>query len=157
MRVVRLLEAVQEGATGMNTHSLTLMERLQEAQNQHDLEAFVACFAPDYRSEQPLHPDRAFVGREQVRKNWSVIFKNVPDLRSELIRAASGGDTVWAEWRWSGIRLDGERFNLRGVTIMGVQNVEIAWGRLYMEPVQETGEGVDAAVREMTRDRPQGE
>jgi SnoaL-like domain len=46
-----------------------VLERLRDAQNAHDLDAFVACFDPQYRSEQPVHPGRAFVGSEQARKN----------------------------------------------------------------------------------------
>ena len=34
-----------------------------------EIEAFVACFDPSYRSDQPAHPDRAFQGSDQVRKN----------------------------------------------------------------------------------------
>jgi hypothetical protein len=34
-----------------------VFERMIGAINRHDLEAMVAYFAPDYRSEQPLHPD----------------------------------------------------------------------------------------------------
>ena len=54
--------------------------------NAHDIDAFVALFAPDYDSVQPAHPDRAFTGSEQVRKNWTEIFAGVPDFRSELVR-----------------------------------------------------------------------
>jgi hypothetical protein len=50
-----------------------VLERLRDAQNGH-LDAFVACFDPQYRSEQPVHPDRALVGSEQVRKNWGEVF-----------------------------------------------------------------------------------
>ena len=46
-----------------------VFERLHNAQNRHDLDAFLACFDSDYRSEQPVHPDRAFTGSEQVRGN----------------------------------------------------------------------------------------
>ena len=53
--------------------SLTV-ERLNAAMNAHDIEAFVECFEEDYESEQPAHPDRAFRGREHVRRNWSAIF-----------------------------------------------------------------------------------
>jgi hypothetical protein len=38
--------------------------RLRDAMNAHDLDAMAALFAPDYRSEQPLHPNRGFGGRE---------------------------------------------------------------------------------------------
>jgi hypothetical protein len=32
-----------------------VLERLRTTQNQHDSEAFLACFAPDYQSEQVIH------------------------------------------------------------------------------------------------------
>jgi hypothetical protein len=52
--------------------------------NEHDLEAFVAAFHDDYRSEQPAHPDRAFGGREQVRENWTTMFAEIPDFTAAL-------------------------------------------------------------------------
>jgi hypothetical protein len=48
--------------------------------------------------QQPVHPGRAFRGREQVLKNWSTVFSGVPDFQAELLRAAAEHDTVWAEW-----------------------------------------------------------
>jgi ketosteroid isomerase-like protein len=125
----------------------SVIERLQAAQNQHNLEAFLDCIDPDYQSEQPVHPDRAFQGSEQVRKNWSTIFNGVPDFRSELLRTATEGDTGWAEWRWSGTHTDGRELEMRGVTIFGVRDKRIAWGRLYMEPVQTTGAGIDVEIQ----------
>jgi hypothetical protein len=124
-----------------------VLARLLEAQNRHDLDAFVACFDPDYRSEQPVHPDRAFVGDEQVRGNWAEIFAAVPDFRAELLRSAHQGDIRWAEWHWSGTRVDGTRLDMRGVTIFGIGEDRIGWGRLYLEDVETTGRGIDQAVR----------
>jgi ketosteroid isomerase-like protein len=131
-----------------------VIERLLQAQNQHDLEAFLTCFSPDYQSEQPCHPDRAFGSRDQVRKNWSNIFTSVPDFRSELFESVMQGDHVWTEWRWYGTRTDGTRFEMRGVTIFGIQDDRIRSGRLYMEPVEEQGAGIDASVKEMTHGTP---
>ena len=131
-----------------------VIQRLQRAQNEHDLDAFVACFAGDYRSEQPVHPDRAFEGREQVRANWSAVFAGVPDFHSELLRSADDGATHWVEWRWTGTRVDGSRLDDRGVTILGVQNGEIVWGRLYLEPVEEQGAGISSVVRRMSGREP---
>ena len=68
-------------------------ERLLEAINAHDIEAQIACFAEDYRSEQPAHPARAFTGRDQVRENWSRLFDSIRDFESELVRLAVVGDT----------------------------------------------------------------
>ena len=61
------------------------LERLHAAMNTHDLEAFLACFDPQYRSEQPAHPVRGFGGREQVEKNWSAMFEGLPDFHADLL------------------------------------------------------------------------
>jgi ketosteroid isomerase-like protein len=127
-----------------------VIERLCDAQNRHDLDAFVACFDPRYRSEQPVHPDRAFVGSEQARQNWAEVFAGVPDFQAELLRSADEGDTGWAEWHSQGTRTDGTRLDMRGVTIFGVREDRIIWGRLYLEDV-ERGQGIDQAVHYMTR------
>jgi hypothetical protein len=123
----------------------TVLERLHAAMNQHDLEAMLECFDPDYRSEQPLHPNRGFGGKERVRKNWSKILDSFPDFEARLLGHASVGGTVWSEWRWSATGL-----NMAGVTLLGVQNRHIVWGRLYMEPVEEEGEDIDESVRSIT-------
>lgn len=112
-----------------------VIERLQQAINRHDLESLVACFEEQYSSEFPAHPERAFRGSGQVRRNWQQIFANVPDLRAELLGCAVGGGAVWAEWEWTGHHLDGSPYHMRGVTVQGVQGGRMAWARLYMEPV----------------------
>ena len=85
------------------------MERLRAAMNEHDLDALLACLSADYRSEQPVHPQRGFSGREQVKKNWSAMFEGIPDFHAELLSTATEGDTVWAEWRWTGTRATVQR------------------------------------------------
>src|SRR6478735_3897589 len=117
---------------------------LAEATNAHDIDAFVAVFAQDYDSQQPAHPDRAFRGREQVRANWSEVFTGVPDFRAELVRVAAIGDTAWSEWRWQGTQTDGGRLDMAGVIVLGVRDERIAWARLYVEPVEQAGAGIEA-------------
>lgn len=124
---------------------MQVLERLAAAMNARDIEAFVALFHEDYDSQQPAHPDRAFKGREQVRANWSSIFEGVPDFSSELVSVAAHGDTGWSEWRWRGTGLD-----MAGVIVCGVREGKLAWARLYVEPVEQEGAGIEGAVREMS-------
>lgn len=124
-----------------------VIARLERAVNAHDLDAMAACFQPDYESAQPIHPDRAFRGREQMRANWVQIFGAVPDITAAVLRYAVDGETVWSEWDLRGTRRDGAPHRTAMVNIAGVRDGEIAWMRLYMEPVA-TGAGIDAAVRE---------
>jgi ketosteroid isomerase-like protein len=130
-----------------------VVERLNAAMNAHDIDAFVACFEEDYESEQPVHPDRAFRGRDQVRENWSAIFDGVPDFKSELLGAGATGDTEWSEWRWRGTQSDGTRLDMAGVIVGGVRDGRLRWARLYVEPVEQGGAGIDAAVRSMSGDQ----
>jgi ketosteroid isomerase-like protein len=129
-----------------------VVERLGAAMNAHDLEALLACFQDDYESEQPAHPGRAFRGREQVRINWSAIFDRVPDFRSDLLRSVADGDTVWSEWHWHGTQSAGTRLDMVGVFVCGVRDGRIAWARLYMEPVDQAGAGIESSIRRMTGD-----
>lgn len=124
---------------------------LNDALNRHDPEAMAALFAADYRSEQPLHPERGFGGSDQVAANWRQMFRGVPDLTAELLRDAFDAGTSWAEWRWHGSHEDGRPFLMRGVTLMGVgEDGLIHWARLYMEPVEEGGVGIEDAVRRLS-------
>lgn len=129
-----------------------VVERLSAAMNAHDLETFLDCFQEDYESEQPTHPDRAFRGREQVRRNWSAVFDGVPDFRAELLRSAADGDTVWGEWHWQGMQAGGTPLDMVGVFVCGVREGRISWARLYMEPVEHAGGRIESAVRSMTGD-----
>jgi ketosteroid isomerase-like protein len=125
-----------------------LVERLLRATNDHDLEALVACFADDYLNETPVHPERGFRGREQVRRNWEQIFGFVPDVRAEVLRSTVEGDTAWTEWEMTGTRPDGTAHHMRGVILFRVVDDVASWARFYLEPVDEAAGTVDDAVRE---------
>jgi ketosteroid isomerase-like protein len=128
------------------------MHRLLAALNAHDLDAFVGCFAAEYRSEQPAHPSRGFVGSDKVRENWTSVFAGIPDFHAQLLSSAVTEDGVEiGEWHWRGTHTDGSPFAMRGVTVMGVDGDQIAWGRLYMEVVEADGAGIDQMVRETYR------
>ena len=135
----------------MPSHPVDVIERLLDAMNRHDLDAFVGCFARDYRSEQPNHPSRAFRGSDQVRQNWSTLFESMPDFRAEVLRAAEHGNTVWSEWRWHGTLRDGTPKDLGGVILMGVEGGRIAWGRLYIDDVEVDGDDIDATMERYRR------
>ena len=126
---------------------LALANRLRDSVNRHDLDAMTRCFATDFVNETPVHPSRSFRGREQVRKNWAQIFAAVPNLEVDLVDVAIHDNTVWTEWEMRGTRLDGAPHLMRGVSIFGVDDDAFASARFYLEPVEQAGVGIDAAVR----------
>lgn len=129
----------------------TMLGRLRDAANSHDARRLASLFAGDYQSEQPLHPRRGFSGSTQVLENWSSVFEGVPDFRSVLISWSANEDIEWGEWSWDGHHADGSAFAMRGVTILVVRDGLIAEARLYMEPVDDDGGDIEAAVKELYR------
>ncbi|MBA2701627.1 MAG: nuclear transport factor 2 family protein [Chloroflexi bacterium] len=123
-----------------------VVERLRSALDAHDLDTLVACFAETYRNETPAHPARGFEGRAQVRTNWERIFQAVPDIRAKVIRTAVTSEGVWSEWEMRGNRGDGERYEMRGVIIFGIDHQAISWARFYLEPLDPGNDSVDQAL-----------
>ncbi len=119
-----------------NEEPLATVERLRDATNAHDIERLVACFGEDYVLDAPVHPERSFRGKEQVRRNWTNFFAAVPDITTRILRSATDGDTVWTEWVMSGTRRDGAAHLVQGVFIFGVGGGSIRWGRMFLEPME---------------------
>ncbi|MBX7442929.1 nuclear transport factor 2 family protein [Arthrobacter sp. MAHUQ-56] len=78
----------------------------------------------------------------------------IPDFRADLIRSVDDGDTTWSEWSWSGHRVDGQDFQVRGVTLFEISNGQITAGRLYLEDVEQEAVGIDEAVQRLSGLRP---
>jgi hypothetical protein len=129
------------------SHELEVIARLVAATNDHDIDALVDCFATGYVNETPTHPQRGFRGRDQVRINWTSIFAGVPDISVRVIASVVDGSTGWTEWEMTGTRRDGAPHAMAGVIIFGVREDRIAWGRFYLEPVEQTSGDVNAAVQ----------
>lgn len=131
-----------------------VIDKLLAALNAHDVEAAAALIHENYRSEQPAHPGRAFVGRAQMHANWQAMLGGIPDFHAELIRSADDGNMTWSEWSWTGTRTDGQDFQVRGVTLFEVRDGKITAGRLYMEDVEQST-SIDEDVESMSGRRPE--
>ena len=132
-----------------------VIDRLVAAMNAHDLDAATALIHKNYRSVQPAHPGRAFVGRDQLRANWQAMFAGIPDFHAEVARSVQDGDTTWSEWHWTGTRSDGQAFEVRGVTLFEIIDGQIVSGRLYLEDVERQAVGIDETVEALPGRRPQ--
>ncbi len=126
------------------------IDALLAAVNDHDLQRMIAFFDPGYRSVQPAHPARAFVGNAQVLANWTAMFAGIPDVRAVLGRVVQDGETTWCEWSWSGTRTDGLPFKSAGVVLFESRDQVITAGTFYMEDVEIDGAGIDQTVHGMS-------
>jgi ketosteroid isomerase-like protein len=133
------------------TGPAAVLRRVQDATNAHDIEAIVACFAPDYRNETPVHPARGFIGKEQVRRNWTQILTAVPDLFADVVASAVSEEMVWSEWEHRGTRPDGTTHLMRGVIVFTVGDGVITSARFFLEPVDQGDNGVDSAILRQVR------
>ena len=131
-----------------------VIDRLVTAMNAHHLDAVTALIHENYRSVQPAHPGRAFVGRDQMRANWEAMFTGIPDFHAAITRSVQDGDTTWIEWHWSGTRSDGQPFEVRGVTLFEIIDGQIVAGRLYLEDVERQVVGIEDAVEGLSGRRP---
>ena len=118
---------------------ILLLERMRAALDAHDLDTFVEFFREDYIGERPRHPGSPMSSREDVRRNWAEVIRDVPDLRVDVPAAVEDGGTIWSEWRAYGTARSGAMLELRGVIIFGIEEGLVAWSRMYMEPVEHEG------------------
>jgi len=116
---------------------ILLLERMRAALDAHDLDAFLAFFRDDYVGERPRHPGSPVSSRDDVRTNWTEIIRDVPDLQVDVPAAVADGNTIWSEWRAYGTARSGAALEVRGVIIFGIQDDQVAWSRMYMEPVEQ--------------------
>jgi ketosteroid isomerase-like protein len=116
---------------------IPLLEQMRTALDAHDLDAFLEFFREDYIGERPRHPGAKISSREDVRANWAEVISDVPDLRVEVPAAVQDGDRIWSEWRAYGTARSGAMLELRGVIIFGVEEDQVAWSRMYIEPVEQ--------------------
>jgi ketosteroid isomerase-like protein len=128
-----------------------VVDRVAASTNAHDLDALVACFAPDYVNETPAHPSRGFTGREQVRRNWSRIFASIPDVSCEVVARAVDGDRVWSEWEMRGTSPDGSPHHMRGVLVFRVGDGLVQGMRFFLEPVDTASTTADDAVADAVK------
>ena len=135
-------------------HAVT--DRIVQAIDAHDLDGLAACFAVDVSSETPAHPSRDFIGRDQVRRNWSRIFEAVPDIEAHVVRLVVDGTTEWTELEFRGHRRDGGSHRMRGVTVNTVAAGVVTNVRFYVEPVDDAPIGADAAVERILDAQPTG-
>jgi ketosteroid isomerase-like protein len=84
-----------------------------------------------------------------VRENWSKLYESILDFRAELLRLAVEDAPERGEWIWRGTKEDGMPLEERGVTIVGIRDGRIAWGRLYVEEIEREGADIAETVRRM--------
>lgn len=116
----------------------------------HDLEAAVDCFDAAYVDEAPARRGESVQGQDSVRRNFSMLLSDLPDLTANISRTVADGDDVWMEWSMRGTRRDGTLLEFVGVNIFQVKDGRFHSGRIYTKIVRDA-DGIDAQINRMTQ------
>lgn len=104
--------------TSTATHSV--LERLFEAFNRHDVEGVTACMAADVVFDAAAGPEafgRRFVGKNDVGGAFRQVWKEFPDVTWICTRHTIAGDVALSEWIFRATRSDGGRIDVEGCDI----------------------------------------
>ena len=119
----------------MPTSNPLVLDRLRDAIESGDATRVAGCFTADFRAELPHHPERNFVGPDQVRVNWTAIFNTAPKLTARILRTAVNGAEIWSEWEITGTDKAGAPVKFAGPVILTARGDQISWVRFYLDPV----------------------
>ena len=116
-----------------------VLRDLLDAQNRHDPEACLACFAhPRY---ELVGNQRVYDGDDEVRKYYATTFGAFPDITLELISAHHSESAVFAEMWMSGSHLGsrtdfeatGKHFRARAAVIFQFHDAGLVGARVYYD------------------------
>lgn len=134
----------------MSSDPEAVAQRWVTSLSAHDLEAAVDCFDAAYVDEAPARRGESVQGQDSVRRNFSMLLSDLPDLTANISRTVADGDDVWMEWSMRGTRRDGTLLEFVGVNIFLVKDGRFRSGRIYTEIVRDAG-GIDAQINRMTK------
>ena len=116
----------------------TLM-RLLDAQNAHDVETAISCFAhPRY---ELIGNSRVYDGADEVRHYYAVTRRYFPDMHFEIIDVHHSDDSVVAELWMTGTHLGsgpefdatGRRFRCRTAIVFSFDGEALVGARIYYD------------------------
>jgi steroid delta-isomerase-like uncharacterized protein len=115
------------------------LRALLDAQNRHDVEASLACFA--HPRFELVGNQRVYDGAAEVRRYYATTFGAFPDLHFELISSHHADTAVFAEMWMSGSHLGtrhdfeatGKRFRARMAALFQFQEAGLVGARIYYD------------------------
>ena len=97
-----------------------VLDRLFDALNRHDIDAVLACFAPDSVFDAAGGPDahgRRFTRTAAVRSAFVGIWATFADVAWHIQHHTLAGDRAFSEWRFVATAPDGGRIDVDGVDL----------------------------------------
>lgn len=114
--------------------TLTLLDAFAAAWNRHDVDALMACMAPDCVFEAAAGPDvtgARHEGPDAVRRAYAAVFATYADARWNQPRHVIAGDRAVSEWTFTGTTKDGSRVEVNGCDIFTLRGGKIVLKNSY--------------------------
>ena len=96
---------------------MDILQQVLDGFNAHDLDAILSHFAEDCVFDSARGPEqwgRRFTGKQEVRRGFSVLFENIPDVHFGDDSSFIFGNRGVSEWTITGTTVEGERLELHG-------------------------------------------
>ena len=117
-----------------NDTTLAVVERFNQAFNNHDLDAIMAAMTTDcvFEDTRPVPDGSRVVGQEAVRKVWEDLFTRSPMANFSTEEIFSAGDRCVVRWVYHWLR-EGKQGHVRGVDIFRVREGKVAEKLSYVK------------------------
>jgi ketosteroid isomerase-like protein len=122
------------GAAGAHAATYALLDRFAAAWNAHDVDALMACMAPDCAFETAAGPDvngTRHVGSGAVRRAYAAVFETYADARWQHPVHFVAGERAVSEWTFAGTLKDGTKVEVNGCDIFTLKDGKIALKNSY--------------------------
>lgn len=126
--------AAADAAAAAASTTVALLDRFAAAWNAHDVDALMACMAPDCVFEAAAGKEVAgarHVGPAAVRAAYAAVFATYADARWNQPRHFVAGDRAVTEWTFTGTTKDGVKVEVNGCDVFTLAGGKIAVKNSY--------------------------
>jgi ketosteroid isomerase-like protein len=115
--------------------TLDIVERFNEAFNQHDVSAIMALMTDDvvFENTSPSPDGERYEGQAAVRGFWERLFADSPRAHFETEDSFAAGDRCMVRWRYTWTGSDGTQGHVRGVDVFRVRDGKVAEKLSYVK------------------------
>jgi ketosteroid isomerase-like protein len=115
--------------------TIEVIEKFNEALNQHDVPAVMALMTQDcvFENTYPSPDGERFEGQEAVRRFWEEFFRSSPDAVFQSEEMITLGDRCVIRWRYDWTSTDSSRGHVRGVDVFRVRDGKVAEKLAYVK------------------------
>jgi ketosteroid isomerase-like protein len=125
---------VLRGESQIDAETLDVVQRFNDATNEHDVDRMMACMSDDVVFESTSPPDgERFEGAEAVRQAWLALFLNAPRSRFEGEEVVVAGERCTVRWRYLFDAESPAAGHVRGIDLIRVSDGKIVEKLSYVK------------------------